>query len=185
MSAFVQSNFERRENDDYQSIDDRLVPALFDATEDTGISLKGPFWEPCAPTGSGLTKAILTEASKRGDKNQHIYFSPDAVDPCPLGTRTLITNPPYSPPRLASDIVRRGRDLVQAGEIETAVYLLRSGWDHARSREDIFSSPVFAGLVRLRFRPWWSDQRTASPIHNYQWVIFSRGLPRPIVMYGG
>jgi hypothetical protein len=156
---FVHSGFERRAGDEYPTIDARCVNALLESWD-----IPGPTWEPCAPNGSGIAAAWWTTM---------VYGADALTDAVPPGCRSAVTNPPYKT-ALCMAIVGRLRDLVDAGKLDVAALLLRSQWDHAVGRAELLDAPPFAGLVRLRFRPWWSESRDSAPIHSYQWVVFDR-----------
>lgn len=162
-APFVHSRFERRVDDNYRTIDDRCVRALRETWD-----IPGPIWEPCAPNGSGIADAWGGTA---------VYGTDALTDPVPDGCRSAVTNPPYKT-KICVAIVTRLRDLVAAGELDVAALLLRSQWDHApgrlMERAELLDFPPYAGLIRLRFRPWWSDSREKTPIHSYQWVVFDR-----------
>jgi hypothetical protein len=166
---FVHSNFDREPDDHYPTIDPRCVSALLSAWD---IPYK--VWEPCAPNGSAIADQWPTK----------MIMGADALnDPVPIGCKSAVTNPPYTT-TICNAITGRFRGLVADGQLTVAAFLLRSQWDHAKSRQALLGSEPFAGLVRLRFRPWWSEDRSKQPIHSYQWVVFdSRHKGPPIVKY--
>lgn len=172
---FVHSGFERRPGDEYPTIDPRCVAALRERWD-----IPGPVWEPCAPNGSAIADAW---------PGGMVLGSDALSDPVPDGCRSAVTNSPFKT-KLCVAIVSRFRDLVADGHLDVAAFLLRSQWDHAPGRTEameraqILDRPPYAGLIRLRFRPWWSDDRGSSPIHSYQWVVFDRRhRGEPVVRY--
>lgn len=170
MPAFVHSGYDRIPNDDYQTIDKRCIQALLESWD-----IAGPIWEPCAPHGSGIADAWPFDVSPGRDALTDL--------PAPWAF-FAVTNPPYTT-AICVAIARRLRSLVADGRLIAAALLLRSQWDHrSTSGAELLEGPPFAGLIRLRFRPWWSQERTASPIHSYQWLIFDNRHDRePIVRY--
>jgi len=170
MIPFVQSKFERRPDDNYQTIDERCVVALGESWD-----IPGPVWEPCAPDGSGIAAAW---------PDRVICGSDAMTDPVPDDARSIITNTPYKT-KVCNAMVTRLSGFVADGSLDVAAFLYRSQWDHAGGiRAKMLDEPPFAGLVRLRFRPWWSEDRDSSPIHSYQWVIFDRRhIGEPVVRY--
>jgi hypothetical protein len=47
----------------------------------------------------------------------------------------------------------------------------------------MFDHPYYYGQIKLRFRPWWSEERTAQPIHNYVWHVWRWNEAGPRVLY--
>lgn len=177
LPAFVHSGRERLEDDNYQTVDPRCAQALREAWP-----VPTPCWDPCAPSGSGLAAGWPGAFVCTGDALN---------DPVPDGVSSAVFNPPYVRP-LVDQIVWRMRDLVLSGDLVLAAALLRPQWDYAPGdpkgptplRAELFDRPPFAGKVQLRFRPWWSDQRSTGGIHHSQWIIFDRRhRAEPVVRY--
>lgn len=169
---YVHSGYDRIEGDNYQTVDSRCLASLLSAW-----SVPAVIWEQCSEQGSGLIYD-LSVSKRRVISGGDAFEAPDTI------VDAIITNPPYIRP-LVDDIVRHGASMVRSGDILMAAYLLRANWDLAKCRADLLTAENhFAGCVRMRFRPWWSDERKAQPIHNYQWVIFdSRHSGEPVVRY--
>jgi hypothetical protein len=169
MNAYVKSGYTRSKDDHYPTIDDRCVRALWESWP-----VPSPIWDICAPNGSGIADAWPGNAHCTGDALNA---------PVPDGAMSIVTNPPYAS-GICDDIVWRCRDLVTDGQVYMAALLLRPQWDYApdgkpklhkgRSRAALFDSAPFAGVVKLRFRPWWKEDRSTTPIHHSQWIIFDR-----------
>lgn len=165
---YVHSNYERIEGDNYQTIDPRCVQALVESWE-----IRGTVVDCCAPNGSG----IVTDLAARG------YWATGLSNYIePYGCDWIITNPPYNR-RVVDDIVEYAVHKVREEEIYGAAFLMRANWDFAACRKYVFSPPYYRGQIRMRFRPWWSEERTAQPIHNYVWHIWQPGSGEPIVRY--
>lgn len=165
---FVQSNFERIPGDFYPTIDERCVDAFLQHFQPHFVT------DPCSPDGSGIVDTFI----KRG------YNAVGLVDAfCDFTTDWIITNPPYDR-KIVDKIINRQIERVERREVTAMAVLLRSGFDFAKSRAAMFDHPMYYGQIKLRFRPWWSENREAQPIHSYVWQIWHKdtvGYPR--VMY--
>lgn len=159
---FVQTRFERRENDHYPTVDPRCLDALL-ANWDMPVRAE----DPCV--GPNGESALI-------DQRPELFrFGP---------VRSVITNPPYDK-KVVDGIVTGIVDRVRSGELVAAAILVRASWDQAKSRAPLRRYP-FAGLIRLTFRPWWPDSREKSPIHNYQWMVWDRRhVGEPVVRHAG
>jgi hypothetical protein len=166
---FVHSNYERRPDDDYQTIDARCVQALVDTWP-----VKGAIVDCCAPNGSGIIYAL----HRLGHLTACCAAS---VDSAPAAD-WIVTNPPYLRDvvdRIASGILSEVRSERSTG----AALLMRANWDFAARRADLFADPLYRGQTRMRFRPWWSEDRKAQPIHNYVWHVWTLGEGEPVIRY--
>ena len=161
IKPFVKSNYERRPNDHYPTIDDRAVVALNNSWD-----VVTPAIDPCVGTDpTPLWPA--TNGTFRDMKGS---------------AQCVITNPPYK----KGDVDLIMDTLITAvieKDIVMLAALVRVQWDCAKTRRHMFLPP-YAGCIRLQFRPWWSSDRKASPIHNYQWLIWdNRHTGEPIIRY--
>lgn len=163
---FVQSNFERKENDDYQTIDQRCVQGLI---EKWGIS-KNRIVDCCASHGSGIVTAL----------NKFGYIATGCEDAFSdkIDASWIITNPPYKK-KLVDEILWKQIDRVSTGEIDGFAALLRAQFDYAKGRSEMFSTnDCYAGQVKLCFRPIWAEpipgEKKVEPIHNYVWHIWTK-----------
>lgn len=162
---YVHSGYDRKENDDYQTVDGRCVQALVD-------SLRGsPVWlaknhaivDMCGSHGSGIIRALATQGYAK------VWAAKEAFER--HETDWIITNPPYDR-AIVDKYARHALKQIEEGEVYGAAFLMRANWDMARSRAPLFESPFYHGQIRMRFRPWWSEDRKAQPIHNYVWHIW-------------
>lgn len=169
---YVHSNFVRKENDDYKTIDRRCVQALMET-----FPVHGYVIDCCAPTGSG----IVTELKKYnvravGKGNAFgIFSSPDWI----------VTNPPYKK-GLVDDIVNYQISRLEREEVLCGVAILvRNNWDFAKSRYDLFTHQFYTGQVHMMFRPLWVEEKRHEPIHNFVWHIWNiRDIKvEPVVRY--
>ena len=96
----------------------------------------------------------------------------------------IVTNPPYSRgvvDAIADATIAR----VRSGQVLGVALLMRANWDLAQRRAHLFALPEYAGQTRMRFRPWWSEERKAQPIHNFVWHVWAGHRPgaEPVVRY--
>jgi hypothetical protein len=103
---FVQSNYRRIPNDDYQTIDERCLRGLLETWD-----IRGIIGDPCHSEGR-------SELVKQARMAGHDAF---CVDPETYRyddkrfTHWLVTNPPYSPPALLNSILETSIALVNEG----------------------------------------------------------------------
>ena len=187
-NRFVHSNFPRVPGDYYPTIDPRCVYGFLEHFQPRGLVV-----DTCAPQGSGIVNTL----QKCGYQAEGL---PDAFGLLPGGVEWIVSNPPYSrelvtmvfpkfpdlhiaPPDpesivgtrvlpLVDAIILRAIRFVEDGRAMGAAFLLRSTFDHAKSRAFLFEHPHYWGQIKLRFRPWWSDDHSKQPIHNYVWHIW-------------
>jgi hypothetical protein len=178
LKPFVQSNFERKENDDYQTIDKRCVQGLI---EKCNIPKEG-IVDCCASHGSGIVSSL----------NELGYNATGCKDAFveKINAKWVITNPPYKK-KLVDEILWRQIERINSGEICGFAALLRAQFDYAKSRWDMFSlNEFYTGQVKLCFRPIWAEpipgEKKVEPIHNYVWHIWTKYEKNgnvPVVIY--
>lgn len=169
---YVRSNYERIPGDDYQTVDPRCVQALIDTWDEVRYVIV----DCCAPNGS----ALVDELERIGHGTPRREATVDFIGPADW----IVTNPPYMR-GVVDEIVTAAVDRVARGEILGAAFLMRANWDLAAKRSGLFGSRLYAGQTRLRFRPWWSAERKAQPIHSYCWHVWSRfvNAREPVIRY--
>ena len=165
---YVHSGYERIADDNYQTVDSRCVQALVETWP-----INGCIVDCCAPQGSGIV-AWLKD-------NGHDAYCARTVEEC-FGAGWIVTNPPYKR-GLVDDIASSIVAGVRNGDIEGAALLMRANWDLAACRAELFADPLYRGQTRMRFRPWWSEDRKAQPIHNYVWHVWTTGEGEPVIRY--
>lgn len=170
-SPFVHSNFDRIENDDYQTIDKRCIYGFLEYFTPSGLCI-----DVCSSNGSGIIDTL-----KECGYDKSIYGI-DAFDDKSISAQWIITNPPYTR-GLVDKIINRQIKRMDEEEISGLAILLRSNFDFAKSRWDMFHHYSYCGQIKLLFRPWWSDDKSASPIHNFVWHIWKLPPSSPIVRY--
>lgn len=172
MIPYVHSNYERKENDDYQTIDPRCVKSLLDTFP---FPTEWNYVDVCASHGS----SIVNDLQKHGLNATGL---PDAFADL-SSYDVVVTNPPYAR-NIVDKIVNHVLSYVEQGRLAAAFFLMRANWDFAASRARIFDLPQYQGQVRMRFRPWWSEERKAQPIHNYVWRCWGASTcAKPVIYY--
>lgn len=170
---FVHSAYPRAAGDHYPTIDRRVVYALLETWP-----VSGNIVDVCAPSGSGII-FYLTDLnySASGIANA---FAPVEAD-------WIVTNPPYKR-SLVDKIVGAQIERVRRGEVHGFASLMRSGWDFAGGkhspRPGFFDSNLYAGQTKMRFRPYWTAENVAEPIHQFVWHVWQKPTDaEPVVRY--
>jgi hypothetical protein len=168
---YVHSNYDRIEGDYYPTIDNRCVYGFLEYFSPTSCV------DVCSPCGSGIIDTLV----ERGIK---AYGIGDAFTEEEIYAEWIVTNPPYKK-GLVDSIINRCIRRTMDGEVEGVAILLRSNFDHAKSRWGMFAGcKYYYGQIKLLFRPWWSEVHTKSPIHNYIWHIWTQNYNGyPVVHY--
>jgi hypothetical protein len=165
---YVHSNYERRDQDHYPTIDSRCVHALVETWNVCGMIA-----DCCAPQGSG----IVDELRRLG---YDAHAAPEVTGTAAVPW--IVTNPPYDlriVDQIAGEVVAR----LERGFHKACAFLMRANWDLAARRAELFASPLYRGQTRMRFRPYWSEERKASPIHSYVWHVWAPGEGEPVIRY--
>lgn len=158
------SGYERKERDLYETpawVTYALVPHI-----PMRVRL---IWEPAA--GGGKMVAALREMVEDASiVDTDIATGQDFM--CtggPIGCEAVITNPPYE---LATEFIKRALEVVRPEKGFVAM-LLRTDFDHAKTRQDLFgiNSP-FARKVVLTKRIKWFEDSTGSPSFNHAWYLW-------------
>lgn len=157
---YVHSGYDRIAADNYQTIDARCVEALM-AT----WPIAGKIVDVCSPMGSGIVEHMNDMGGVIASGAEDAF--------APVDADWIITNPPYDR-RLVDKIVSAQVERVRRGEVQGFATLMRSNWDYAKGRASLFDNRLYAGETKMRFRPWWSEDKTASPIHNFSWHVWHR-----------
>lgn len=167
---FVHSGYERKENDDYQTVDKRCVLALVES-----VPLWGSIIDMCGSHGSGIVNTLK--------EYQHdAYAAPEAFVKHE-GFEWVVTNPPYDR-SIVNKYAEHALAHIENDIIYGAAFLMRANWDFAISRSRLFDTPFYRAQVRMRFRPWWTEERTAQPIHNYVWHVWTKNEGvKPEIIY--
>ena len=175
-----ESGYERKERDLYETpewVTEALLPHL----------PSGPLriWEPAC--GSGKMSRVLA-------RDHHVVatdiWAPDeiAVDfleieqPVDGPHDAIVTNPPYE---FAAEFIARAMAFQLAANGVVAM-LLRTDFDHAKSRSPLFANcPAFAKKLVLTRRIKWFEDSKGSPSFNHCWFIWDwRHSGPPTLAYG-
>jgi hypothetical protein len=170
----VRSNF-KRQAADYYPTPAWCTEALLKVWQPRGTQV----WEP--GVGSGNIANVLEAAGytvigsdlyEPGAYPEEVGRWPDTIVEdffeAPARCPAIITNPPYS---CAAKFLRRAISLTaHSGQV---AMLMRNEFDSAATRQDLFGANTpFAGKVVLTKRPYWSEDRIASPRHNFSWFVW-------------
>ena len=169
MTILGESKYERINNDAYWT-PEWCTQVLLD-----NIKFNQCIWEPAC--GKGNISKILEENNylvwssdlndyNFGDKNLNFFTVTDNKNWKYF--RDIITNPPYNK---AEEFVKHAIKLTQEDAGKVAM-LLRNEWDSASSRTYLFTNKLFYAKLVLTKRPNWTEDRKASPRHNFSWFIW-------------
>ena len=167
------SGYERKEHDFYETpswVTEALLPHI-----PSGITI----WEPAA--GSRKMAYVL------GRDNE--VDCTDITDDPPVDFLTcgachhqaIITNPPYN---LAQSFIQKACGLMFPNNGIVAM-LLRTDFDHAKTRLPLFNHRPFAKKVVLTRRIKWFEDSKGSPSFNHAWFIWDwKHIGPPTLAYG-
>ena len=79
----------------------------------------------------------------------------------------IITNPPYE---LAPEFIERALSLTASDGL--VAMLLRTDFDHAKSRQHLFQHPAFSKKLVLRKRIKWFEDSKGQPSFNHAWFVW-------------
>lgn len=165
----MKSNFKRRKNDHYPTIDKRAVDAIL---HHFASKLLVSRWKSkrivdiCSPNGSAIVDYLVS-------RKFTAFGVGDAFKP-KLNADWIITNTPYKRSQV-DKIINCQIERVRRGEVEGAAFLLRTAFDHAKVREEMFDHPNYYGQIKICARLWWSKSRKKPPFHNFVWHIWANG----------
>ena len=98
----------------------------------------------------------------------------------PRPFRAIITNPPYE---LATEFIERALSIMPADGF--VAMLLRTDFDHAKSRQHLFGECAwFWKKVVLTKRIKWFDDSDGQPSFNHAWYIWAAHSGKPTLAYG-
>lgn len=183
------SEYERKERDLYETpewVTEALLPHL-------SRWRRNAVWEPAAGTGKiarVLAKQFDTvfqwDISGEGLASGGLVADFLDFEEAPDEFEAIITNPPYE---LATEFCERALNLTEPNGGAVAM-LLRTDFDHARSRAHLFrENPAFSKKVVLMRRIVWfvedDGKPKASPSFNHAWYIWDhRHIGPPTIGYG-
>ena len=156
---YVQSGYARIDDDNYQTLDKRCVKALNDS-----VRLSSMICDCCSPNGSGIVSDLI-------ELGYNAFGVPDAFQEN-IDAHWIVSNPPYKRP-LVDDIINAQLARLNGGKVRAVAMLLRNNFSFAKTRWDMFEkNPYYAMEIKMAFRPWWSEDRSKQPIHNFVWHIW-------------
>lgn len=158
-NPYVNSRFPRVPDDYYPTIDPRCVYGFLEHFRNPGKVV-----DCCAPNGSGIVDTLI-------ECGVDAESYPDAFGE--FEADWVVSNPPYLR-GLVDDIIYRQIGRVQEGQIKGAAMLLRNNFAFAKSRKPMFQNEYYLGEIKLLFRPWWSNEHSKQPIHNFVWQIWMK-----------
>ena len=144
------SGYERKERDLYETpawVTEALLPHLRECRI---------IWEPAAGSGKmsrvlkGFAGTVISSDIAEGQD----FLAADGFD-----GDAIITNPPYGQSgKLAAEFIERALSLTASDRL--VAMLLRSDFDHAKSRQHLFQHPAFSKKLVLTKRVKWFEGPT-------------------------
>lgn len=164
------SGYARKERDAYET-PEWVTLALVEHIE------YGHLWEPAAGGGK-MVRAL--ETSEFAVAASDIETGTDFLktDHMMNGSDAIVTNPPYE---LAQEFIEHALAL----RAKQVAMLLRTDFDHAKTRRHLFSDPRFAKKIVLTRRIKWFEDSKGQPSFNHAWFIWDwKHSGPPILSYG-
>ncbi len=165
------SGYVRKERDAYETpewVTDVLLPHI--------PAYVKSIWEPAC--GTGKMSGVLDDAGFQV-RCSDITTGWDFLSEIPMNItpmEAIITNPPYE---FALQFIDRALD-----EAQFVAMLLRTDYDHAKTRARLFTEPRFAKKIVLTRRIKWFEGTKGSPSFNHAWFIWdARHRGPPILTY--
>jgi hypothetical protein len=166
-NVYVNSGYARLENDNYQTVDSRCVESFvkgffLDHIKNGDYNSMPTIVDMCGSHGSGIVRDF-----------QNLGFKASYLENAfvPIYADWIVTNPPYDR-KVVDKFANHALNSISKGNVLGAAFLMRANWDFAMTRADLFDRKEYYGQIRMRFRPWWTEERKAQPIHNYVWHIW-------------
>jgi len=168
------SGYERKERDLYET-PEWVTHALF-----PHLSREDDIWEPAAATGK-MVQALVSggyTVVKSGDIDHGDDFFDYRHGQIPADA--IVTNPPYE---AAEAFIRHALEMMQPGG--RVAMLLRTDYDHAKTRRDLFTLMPFAKKLVLTKRIKWFEESKGQPSFNHAWFIWDwKHSGPPTLAYG-
>jgi hypothetical protein len=144
-------------------------------------------WEPACGEGhmskrlQRFTRGVVsTDLFDRGYGTPGIdFFKATRIPPVLRGAYggdqpAIITNPPYG--ALAERFIRHALQLLAPVDGFCAMFL-RTEYDTAKDRMDLFRTHPYLGKIICTKRPRWIEGSKGSPRHNYSWYLWDYRRP--------
>jgi hypothetical protein len=183
------ATYERLPLDKYFTVDPVCLAALLDTGVLNGASR---IIEPAAGIGhlvEGLRGVGYTVEA------QDIVAHPDPIVDDIIAPRSIteidslagfdavVTNLPYD----TQDVLLKHLLPIAHRDGAMVCTLTRAAWHMAKARRKlVHEDPYFLGVAHLPRRPWWSENRVASPRFEFVWNIWGaekRQGERPVIFY--
>jgi|SRR6516162_8873036 len=167
------SGYERKERDMYET------PAWVTAALRPYLGAIQSIWEPAA--GNGAMTKVFEQWELRAIDATDIVDGFDFLTQGPRAVEAIVTNPPYAH---AQEFIQHALDLMKPNGL--VAMLLRTDFDHARTRQHLFSGcGAFATKLVLTKRIKWFEQSRGQPSFNHAWFIWDwKHRGPPILAYG-
>lgn len=155
-----ESGYERKERDCYETpewVTEALLPHIPERIRDV--------WEPACASGQmvrALNKKFITVLGTDLDSG-HDFLKTNVS-----GYDAIITNPPY---KIACEFIWQALQLTRPDRGFVAM-LLRTDFDHAKSRLHLFDRGQFAKKLVLTKRIKWFEDSKGSPSCNHAWFTW-------------
>lgn len=157
-----ESGYERKERDLYETpgwVTEALLPHI--------PSRFAEIWEPACASGKMvrvLERQFKVHATDIDQGRDFLLWG--SIPLCPA----IVTNPPYAH---AESFICAALNMVQSRDGFVAM-LLRTDFDHAKSRQYLFTGPDFslAKKLVLTKRIQWFEDSKGSPSFNHAWFIW-------------
>ncbi len=154
------SGYERKERDCYETpewVTQALVPHIPERVTE--------IYEPAAGAGK-MVRALcsagyLVSADDISEGRDFLKF------PKNLSKQAIVTNPPYV---LAQEFAEHALAVTCSNGF--VAMLLRTDFDHAKTRARLFSGRLFSKKLVLRQRIRWIEGSTGSPSFNHAWFMW-------------
>jgi hypothetical protein len=172
-----ESGYERKERDLYETpewVTLALVPHIHNR-----ILPDQSVLEPAAGSGKMVaalaSRGFLVEANDISDGQDFLKAYPRTSHDA------IITNPPYVD---AQPFIEKSLELMQPQQGLVAM-LLRTDYDHAKTRQHLFTLAPFAKKLVLTKRIKWFEDSKGQPSFNHAWFIWDwKHQGPPTLAYG-
>lgn len=176
------SGYERKERDLYETpawVTEALLPHI--------QHIDGDIWEPAAGSGK-MVRVLANHRMVWADDISEGRDFLEAKEIPAIGIGAIITNPPYA---LACEFIWQAICLMRVQKPDgnytggLVAMLLRTDFDHAKSRLHLFERAQFSKKVVLTKRIKWFEDSKGQPSFNHAWFIWDwRHSGPPTIAYG-
>jgi hypothetical protein len=168
------SGYERKANDLYETpewVTEALIPHVPDRVQKV--------WEPACGSGKMLN-ALCQFGNFLSVRGNDLAEGRDFLTQEQDDSEAIITNPPYG---LAQEFIENALTITRPLDGFVAM-LLRTDYDHAKTRSHLFGFPFSKKLVLTKRIKWFEDSK-GSPSFNHAWFIWDwKHEGPPVLAYG-